>query len=159
MIFYFFIGFTIFSAIGVAGSKNLFHAAVYLLFSVFGLSGLFIFLEADFIALAVILIYAGIIALILLFILFLNAGHSCETSKPVRINFLFSFFITLALLILMTYIGTKTHWMEPSESLFNASPGVLAEKLITEYLLPLEIISFILLSTLIGAALFTRKAR
>ena len=49
--------------------------------------------------------------------------------------------------------------MEPSESLFNASPGILAEKLIAEYLLPLEITSFILLSALIGAALFTRKAR
>lgn len=158
VIFYFITGITIFSAIGVAGTRNIFHAAVYLLFSIIGLAGILIFLEAEFFAFAMVLVYVSVILLIILFILFLNAGSSWKFSESTRAHNLVGFLVTSILITVMIYVGTKTQWLEPAVSNLNSSPRSLAEMIIYEYVFALELISLIFLSSLIGAALFTRKA-
>ncbi len=67
IIFYIFAAITILSALFVVTTRNIVHSAFYLLFTFFGIAGIYVLLGADFIAISQILIYVGGILILLLF--------------------------------------------------------------------------------------------
>ncbi len=155
-VFWFVAALTIMSAAFVVLNNQLIYSAVALLFTLFGIAGLYVFLWADFIAGIQILVYVGgILVLVIFGIMLTNKIRSVRIShKSIQqgvggvIAFWFFIFLFIAL--------SKAPWaasaaVEPSGTVREI--GIL---LLTDFLLPFEIISVLLLGALIGAAVLSR---
>jgi NADH-quinone oxidoreductase subunit J len=156
--FFVFAFITLASACIVVFSKNIVYSAFSLLFTFFGVAGLYALLQADFLAVTQILIYVGGILVLLLFGVML-------TSKVVNVELKTGTLHTVpALLLVAVVAGTLsglfyTSWKgaAPAPSTLGTTTPTLGQLLMTTYLLPFEIASVILLVALIGAAWFARK--
>ena len=161
IVFYIFAFITLFSAFVVVFSRNVIYSAFSLLFTFFGVAGLYALLQADFLAITQILIYVGGILVLLLFGVML-------TNKVINVDIRTGTMQTIpALLIVAVVAGSLSGvfystWKgvpTPASALFNTTTKSIGEILMTSYLLPLEIASLILLGALIGAALISRRER
>ena len=149
--------FTIMTAIWVVLSPNLIHSAVSLLFTLFGVAGLYVFLYADFIAATQIIIYVGGILVLIIFgvILTNNIADPKLTNKSQHqlLAGLFSF----ALLIMLSNIVFDTNWYVKDLVIRDSTVNDIGMMLLSTYLLPFEVVSILLLAALIGAAMLSRK--
>lgn len=147
---------TVVSGVLVAVLPNIIHAAVALLFTFFGVAGLYVFLSADFLAATQLLIYVGGILVLILFAVFLSRRiKSVEASNPAR--FLVPAGLVSALLAGgLVYVVTHTRWAGKGVPTYEPTTAKIGELLMTKYLLPFEVASVLLLAALIGAALFSR---
>jgi NADH-quinone oxidoreductase subunit J len=156
--FFVFAFITLASAFIVVFSRNIVYSAFSLLFTFFGVAGLYALLQADFLAVTQILIYVGGILVLLLFGVML-------TSKVVNVELKTGTLHTVPALLLVAIVaGTLsglfyTSWRgaTPAPSALSTTTPSLGQLLMTTYLLPFEIASVILLVALIGAAMFARK--
>ncbi len=156
VIFLVFAVLTAVSGVLVAVLPNIVHAAVALLFTFFGVAGLYVFLSADFLAATQLLIYVGGILVLILFAVFLSRRiKSVEASNPAR------FMIPAGIVSVLLgggliYAFTHTKWASTSVSSYGPTTSRIGELFMTKYLLPFEVASVLLLAALIGAALLSR---
>jgi NADH-quinone oxidoreductase subunit J len=136
------------------------YSVFSLLFTFFGVAGLYVLLHADFLAVTQILIYVGGILVLLLFGVML-------TNRVISVDIKTSTIQTVpALLVVAVVAGTLSGMfystfgsaVAPSTALKTTTPAI-GELLLTTYLLPFEIASVVLLVALIGAALMSRRDR
>lgn len=159
-VFYLFALITIFSAFVVVFSRNMVYAAFALLFTFFGVAGLYVLLSADFLAVTQILIYVGGILVLLLFGVMLTSRVVNVELKTGTIHAIPALVIvaivagTFAGLFYSTWKGA----VAPAAAL-PSTTKTLGEMLMTGYLLPFEIASVILLVALIGAAMTARRTK
>jgi NADH-quinone oxidoreductase subunit J len=160
LVFYVFAFITIVSAFIVVFSKNVIYSAFSLLFTFFGVAGLYVLLQADFLAVTQILIYVGGILVLMLFGLML-------TNKVVNVEIKTGTVQTVPALILVAIVaGTLaglfySTWRSAGSSMITLPPTTrtLGEMLMTSYLLPFEIASIVLLVSLVGAAMTARRKK
>ena len=150
--------FTIVSASFVVLNNQLLYSAIALLFSLFGVAGLYIFLWADFIAGIQLLVYIGGINVLIIFGIMLTNKISSVRLSQTNVQQGVGAVVALWLLILISLVISKTPWLqiealEPAETV-----SVIGTLLLSKYLLPFEAISLLLLGALIGAALLSREA-
>ena len=144
----------------VVFSRNVVHSAFALLFTFFGVAGIYVLLNADFLAVAQILIYVGGILILLLFGVML-------TNKVVNVEIKTGTLQTLpASLLVAMLAGTLcgiyyiTDWkIVHGVSNVKTTTNTLGEMFMTRYVLPFEVASVILLVALVGAAFIARKDR
>lgn len=160
LVFYIFAFITLGSAFVVVFSRNIIYSAFSLLFTFFGVAGLYVLLQADFLAVTQILIYVGGILVLLLFGVML-------TNRVISVDIKTSTVQTVPALLLVAVVAGSLSGMFYSTfsgataaptSLKTTTPA-LGELLMTTYLLPFEIASVLLLVALIGAALMSRRDR
>lgn len=156
--FYFLAGVVIASALFTAFTRNLIHAAFSLLMTFLGLACLYLYLGADFVGLAQVLIYVGGILVLLLFGVMLTHDPSSVEQKDTR-QFWTGLLMVTALGALLIAVVIQTPWptLSPGE-LPEATSNIsaIAQQLLTTYLLPFEIASILLLVALIGAVVVAR---
>jgi NADH-quinone oxidoreductase subunit J len=158
IVFYFFAVITIVSASIVVLSRNIIYSAFSLLFTFFGVAGLYVLLNADFIAVAQLLIYVGGILVLLLFGVMLtnrvvNVDIKTGTLQTFPASILVVF--TAGALCGIYYI-TDWKMIEHVQEVKSTTTS-LGEMFMTSYLLPFEIASVVLLVALVGAAMIARK--
>ncbi|MBM2841765.1 MAG: dehydrogenase subunit [Bacteroidetes bacterium] len=160
IVFFIFAFITIASAFIVVFSRNIIYSAFSLLFTFFGVAGLYVLLYADFLAVTQVLIYVGGILVLLLFGVML-------TNKVVNVEIKTGTLHTIPALVLVAVVAGSlsglfySTWKSvatPTTSVQTTSKSI-GEMLMTSYLLPFEIASVILLVALIGAAMISRKNR
>ncbi|MFQ6610485.1 MAG: NADH-quinone oxidoreductase subunit J [Fidelibacterota bacterium] len=148
---------TIASAIWVVTSGNLIYSAVALLFTLFGVAGLYVFLFADFLAATQVVVYVGgILVLIIFGVMLTNKivdNRLSHLSRPRFMAGVISFFIFI---LLMTVISTTT-WHTGDVQSVDATVHEIGKSILTTYLLPFEVASLLLLAALMGSALLSRK--
>jgi NADH-quinone oxidoreductase subunit J len=159
-VFYLFAFITVVSAFVVVFTRNVIYAAFALLFTLFGVAGLYALLHADFLAVTQILIYVGGILVLLLFGVML-------TNKVISVDLKTGTLHALPALVVVAcvwgsfaglFYSTWSHTPIPAtEELSTAR--TLGEMLMTSYLLPFEVASIVLLVALIGAAMTARRTR
>jgi NADH-quinone oxidoreductase subunit J len=161
IVFYVFAVITLGSAFVVVFSRNIVYSAFSLLFTFFGVAGLYALLQADFLAITQILIYVGGILVLLLFGVML-------TNNVISVDIKTGALQTVpAMLIVAIVAGSLSGlfystWKDaatPASPTLTTTTKPLGEMLMTGYLLPFEIASVILLVALIGAALISRRER
>jgi NADH-quinone oxidoreductase subunit J len=160
LIFYFFALTTVGSAAVVVFSRNIVHAAFSLLFTFFGVAGMYVLLSADFIAVSQLLIYVGGIMVLVLFgVMLTNNVLSVDIKTGVMQTFPASI-LTAALAGVLCGIYTITDWqIIPPAAEEISTIKAIGEMFMTTYVLPFEIASVALLVALIGAALVARRER
>ena len=168
LIFYGFSGLLIMAALGVVTSRNPVHSALSLVLSFVSCSALWLLLEAEFLAIVLVLVYVGAVMVLFLFVVMMLDINLEEMRKG------FVRYLPVGALIAMVFAGQMI-WVVGS-----AGPDILADEslqqavrhdadysntkelgriLYTEYVLPFEIASVILLVAIIAAILLTMRRR
>ena len=158
IIFYLFALVTVASAFMVVTSKNIVHAAFYMLFTFFGVAGLYVLLGADFIAVVQLLVYVGGILILLLFGVMLT-NRITNVDIRTGTTHIIPAVIGIGILwgALTAVIGFKTAWKVNPAADMKPTTVELGNMLITDYVLIFELLGILLLIALIGAASFARR--
>ena len=157
IIFYLFAAITIVSAFVVVTSKNIVYAAFSLLFTFFGVTGIYVLLGADFVAIVQLLVYIGGILILLIFGVMLTNKITSVDIKSGATQVLPAAIGSAILAGALTSIMISTRWKsEPAENVFTTTVS-LGRTLITDYVLIFELLGILLLVALIGAASIARR--
>lgn len=157
IIFWFFVVLTIAAALMVVLSKNLIYAAMALLVTLLGVAAMYVFLWADFMAGTQVMIYIGGILILLLFGIMLTHKITSVRISHTNVQRGVGALIVIVIFVGLAWMINITPWLkisaqEPPQTVHDI--GIL---LMTDYLLPFEVASVLLLGALIGAALLARK--
>jgi NAD(P)H-quinone oxidoreductase subunit 6 len=156
-VFYAFALLTVGSAAGVAFSSNIVYSAFALMGTFFGVAALYVFLAADFVAAAQVLIYIGGILVLILFAVMLT--HRIETVEVSNrsVGRLPALLVVGGVALVMGQAVRHTAW-PVAESLPDApSTYAIGNGFLGPYVLPFELASFVLLAVLVGAIVLSRK--
>ncbi|MCY3721471.1 MAG: NADH-quinone oxidoreductase subunit J [Candidatus Poribacteria bacterium] len=164
-IFYGFALMTVASALIVVTVRNIVHAAFSLMVTLFGVAGLYVFLQADFLAATQVIVYVGGILVLILFGVMMTSERF---DMPIQVKghiergqLLLGGVIALALLmLLLTVIANTPAWKNLTDDGTELPPTTerIGELILNgQFLLPFEVVSVLLLVALIGAALISRK--
>ncbi|PJA96438.1 MAG: NADH-quinone oxidoreductase subunit J [Ignavibacteriales bacterium CG_4_9_14_3_um_filter_34_10] len=159
LIFYLFAIITLVSAVFVVTSKNIVHSAFNLLFTFFGVAGIYALLGADFIAVVQLLVYVGGILILLLFGVMLTNKITNVDLRTGTIHIVPAAIGVGMLWGALSAIAYKTNWIKIDSPIPNSTAPFLGRMLITDYVLVFELLGILLLIALIGAASIARREK
>jgi NADH-quinone oxidoreductase subunit J len=148
--------FTLAGGLGVVLTRNVVHAALFLLLSLVAVAGIYLLLFAEFLALVQVLIYGGAIIIVLLFAIMLT-----RSSEYPRISDNPQWPLAAVAAIALAVVLGVAFWINsPSDTAPQSPPFTeLANSLFTRWAIPFEIASLVLLVALIGAMIIARAGR
>jgi NADH-quinone oxidoreductase subunit J len=162
VIFYLLAAVTLGGAILAVTSPKIFRSAIYLLFSLIGIAGLYFWLSYEFIAAVQVVVYVGGIVVLIIFSIFLTAGSGGDMKDPVKVRALFAGLATLVGYCLVYYVIQRTEFPAPTASIGVDVKTIGSQMLSTTehgYLLPFEVVSMLLLAAMIGCIVIAIKTR
>lgn len=125
--------------------------------SFLGIAGAYAALSAPFVAGIQVLVYAGAIAVLLLFAFMLTHDIMKPMEGPSRARTASAFAACTLLALVMARLLQVGGWVETSGEPMGQSLELLGQSFLTTYLVPFELVSVLLLTTLIGAVVVARK--
>ena len=150
----------IIGALGVILLENIVYSA-FLLGGVFmSVAGLYLLLNASFVAAAQVLVYVGAVNVLIIFaIMLVNKKEDLRPIENIKSRKIISTSICLTLLSLLIRVDLSNTWglAEPSASIGEESTIRIGEHLFSDYLLPFEVASVLLLMAMIGAIVLARR--
>lgn len=157
VVFYVFAAMTVIGACVVVFARSLIYSAFGLLFTFFGVAALYVFLGADFLAAAQLVIYVGGILILLLFGVMLT--HKLyDLNLKTEVHQVFpSLLATLAVFLTLLGVLMKTTWHTAGPQPQGPTTAEIGVLFMKDYILPFEIASIFLLVALIGAAMIVRR--
>jgi len=149
---------TIVSGAVVVFARSLIYSAFALLFTFFGVAGLYVLLGADFLAATQLLVYVGGILVLLLFGVMLTHRIYDLDLQTEKTQIWSGFFVAVGIFVILVTIALKTEW--PTAALAPApTTAGIGRLFLGEYLLAFEAASVLLLVALIGAAMIVRRKK
>lgn len=150
-------GLAIFGAGGVAFSTHIIYSALSLMVSLLGVAGLYVMLQADFVAGVQLLVYVGGVLVLTLFAVMLT--HSIQdirvsnraVGRPVAVVLVGGLFSVMASALL------SAPWKVAGSMAELPSTHGIGNELLGRFILPFEVASLVLLAVLVGAVVLTRK--
>jgi len=147
-------------AIGVVASKNPVHSVLWLIVVFFAISGHYIMLNAQFIGIVNLIVYAGAIMVLFLFVIMLmNLNADTEPKKNKWLK-LAGIIAGGSLMLVIVAALKNADVMTRTAQTNNGDIGLisnLGKVLFTEYVIPFEISSVLFLSAMVGAAVIGKK--
>ena len=116
-------------------------------------------LRADFIAVTQIMIYVGGILILLLFGVMLTTKITDIQISTKNLNQIPAVIFSVGIIAILVFIIISTKWNIKQPSVNEETVSQIGKMLLTDYLLPFEIASIVLLVALIGSAMFARKIK
>jgi NADH:ubiquinone oxidoreductase subunit 6 (subunit J) len=151
-------------AVGVVMVRNPFYSVLALVFHLLSLAALFLLLQAQFVAAAQVVVYAGAVMVLYVFVVAYVGGSGPASLRPpvgraqrvTAVLFGLALFVELAIAVLgsgLKALGTDG----PTVDATFGSPDRVGELLLTKFLLPFEVASFLLLIAAVGAVVLARR--
>ncbi len=144
-------------------SRKIFRSAVFLLFSLIGIAGLYFLLDYQFIAAVQIVVYVGGIVVLIIFSIFLTHGSGEDMKRPVLGRAVFSALASIFGCMLMMYlISQQTFTGSGKPAIEPSAANIGAQMLSTTehgYILPFEVVSMLLLAAMIGCVVIAIKVK
>lgn len=141
----------------VVTSRNLFHSALWLVGSFFGVAALYGLLEAEFLAVAQILIYIGAIATLIIFATMLTRGMMLGRTKMSNFQSGISGVVAILLLGLLVLVLLQVNWPTEALPVPDDTIAMIGEAFVSAYVIPFEVMSVLLLVALVGAIMIARE--
>jgi NADH-quinone oxidoreductase subunit J len=146
-------------SLGVVINRNLFHAALYLVLALFGVAGLFVLLEAPFLAAVQVLIYVGAIAVLITITIMvtrrvMGVSESVNRQWPLAAVVGALIAVTLGFVILDRFSGKLPVADVPAYNIVQLGEAMASPQ---GYLVPFEVASVLLLAAMIGAIVVARE--
>ncbi len=162
--FYLFATLTIASAVAVIFARNPVHSVLWLIMAFFNAAGLMLILGAEFIAMLLVIVYVGAVAVLFLFIVMMLdidfAALRSGFTKNLPFGLIVAFVLLAEIVIAVSAwkAGPVTGGAQPAPT---TQPNIeaIGELLYTRYLFPFEIAGLILLVAMIGAIVLTHRSR
>ena len=148
---------TVGSAVVVVQSDKLLYSAIALLFTLFGVAGLYIFLWADFLAAVQVVIYVGGILVLMIFGIMLTNRITSVNISHTSVQRGMGGLVVAGVLGTLGYMIMNTPWLEQTVTEPEQTTASIGYLLMMDYLLPFEVASLLLLGALIGAAMLSRR--
>ena len=151
-------------AAGVVLLRNPFYSVLALVFHLLSLAALFLLLQAQFVAAAQVVVYAGAVMVLYVFVVAYVGGSGPGSLRPpvgraqrvTAVLFGLALFVELAIAVLGS--GLKALSTDgPTVNAAFGSPDRIGELLLTKFLLPFEVASFLLLIAAVGAVTLARR--
>lgn len=159
-LFNFFALFTVICALGVVVNKNAVNAAMCLLLCLAGIAGLFVQLEAYLLAFLLILVYAGAIVALFLFIVMLLDMQGGVKKPFKRVTTVAAGIAALLIATGLWTLTTRGQLEAPAAgvvTVVGSNLKLYAYQLFTTYLLPVQIMGFLLLIAMLGVIVLSKK--
>jgi len=161
ILFYALSAFAIVSAVMVLISKNPIHSVLWLILVFFAISGHYILLNAQFLAIVNIIVYAGAIMVLFLFVIMLmNVKKDQEPQKQHLVKFIGVIAGGSFLTLLIALVKQTSQLQGKTVLLKEGSIGLihpLGKALFSDYVVPFEISSVLFLSAMVGAVIICKK--
>jgi len=161
ILFYILSAFAIVSAIMVLISKNPIHSVLWLILVFFAISGHYILLNAQFLAIVNIIVYAGAIMVLFLFVIMLmNVKSDNEPQKKLLIKFIGVISGGSLLTLLISLVKQTVQLNGKTVLMKEGTIGLihpLGKALFSDYVVPFEISSVLFLSAMVGAVIIGKK--
>jgi NADH-quinone oxidoreductase subunit J len=159
VVFYVFATVTMGSAAVVVLARSLIYSAFALLFTFFGVAGLYLLLGADFLAATQLLVYVGGILVLLLFgVMLTHKLYDLDLRSEVT-QFLPGLIVAIGLFLILTFTAFRTQWNLGAGRPPAPTTREIGQQFLNQYLLPFEAASILLLVALIGAAMIVRRKK
>ncbi|MFH1676795.1 MAG: NADH-quinone oxidoreductase subunit J [bacterium] len=159
------------SGIGVVTSRNLIHAALLLALCFVAVAGIFVLLNAEFLAVVQVLVYAGGVVTLIIFAIMLSEGitgknivtHNRQSVTALGVSVLMAFIMFATLLYDENgyYIGPVRWWLPPERREFPPIENsvLIGKSMMTTYTLAFWIASIVLMVAMIGSLIIARTEK
>ena len=164
VVFYVFAAVLVFAALRVISSSNPVHSALWLVLSFFSAAGIWLLLQAEFLAIALVLVYVGAVMVLFLFVVMMldvNFAKMREQFKsyiPVGATVGILILIEMTLVLVGGYFAPATGAAPAAAAANYSNTRALGLLLYTDYAYPFEIAAVILLVAIIAAIALTHRA-
>ena len=163
VVFYFFAAVLLFAALRVITARNPVHAALFLVLAFFSAAALWILLRAEFLAIALVLVYVGAVMVLFLFVVMMLDINIDKLRQGFWRNAPWGFGVAALIVLQMWLVLSQPQWQgmtRPGPGIADANNiralGILT---FTEYVFPLQIAGVILLVAIIAAIALTLRGR
>ena len=160
-VFYILASVALLSAVMVIWSRNVVHSAIYLVLTFLCVAGVYVLLQAEFVAVVQVFVYAGGIVVLFLFVIML-VNLQDALGPRVRVHATISAAVGAATTALLVYVAvsgglSSTYGASMDLSAQGGNLQQVGWSLYSDYLLPFEIASILLLVAMIGAIVLARQ--
>lgn len=147
------------SGIAVVTVRNLVHAALFMVLTFFGISGIYVLLEADFLAVVQVLIYVGAIAVLIIFGVMLTQRDNMGETNFSSPHYLSAAGIIGLLLLVMMLAFNTTNWRIVNTPAPESTIGPIADLMLGKFVIPFEGAAVLLTVAILGAIIISKGAR
>jgi NADH-quinone oxidoreductase subunit J len=159
-IWYFLSGLTLLSALMVVLAKNPIHSVLYLVFTFFCISGHYVLLNAQFLMAVNIIVYAGAIMVLFLFVIMMFDLRKNQPESKSNLTKLAGSVVAGSLLVVLIALVRQNNFQTPQADGFVSQTGMvdnLGKVLYSEYLLPFELVSILFFVAMVGGVLLGKR--
>lgn len=150
--------FTALCSLIVVINRNLFYSALALVGTLFGVAGVYVLLEAEFLAVAQVLVYVGAIATLITFAIMLTRGIMFGSTSPMNRQVVPVAIMAVLFFLVMGGVLNSDFWPTTGAPL-DVGEGAIAQigwALVSTHVIPFELIGILLLVALVGAVMLAR---
>lgn len=165
IVFYFFASLAILAAIGVVAVRSAVYSALSLAVVFVSLAALYVLLSAPFIAAAQVMIYAGAILILFVFVIMMlspgidQGAGALKRQRPLAIVFGLALVVELIVVLGIAVLPPARGMFSPKTIAEIGSTQAVGALLFTDFLLPFEITSLLLLVAIVGVIVLAKKPR
>ena len=149
------------AAVAMVTSRNAVHAALFLVINFSTIAVFYLVLNAPFLAMVQVAVYAGAIMVLFLFVIMLLGAEKLEVTSRLAWQRPLALLLALALALEGGYLFVERLGTQPAvtEALVDSNPQAVGDLLFDSYLFPFEITSVLLLVAMIGAIVLTLDSK
>jgi NADH:ubiquinone oxidoreductase subunit 6 (subunit J) len=157
IVFYLFAFVIVVSALAVVTLRNIFHCALFLILCLFSVAAIYVLLSAEFLAVIQVLLYVGAVAMLMIFAIMLTSRLAGREVQMTNEQTFIGAFMSLILVFGLVMSFSETVFRLSDQTPPPHSTFAIGRLLMTEYVLPFELVSVLLLAALIGAIVIARR--
>jgi NADH:ubiquinone oxidoreductase subunit 6 (subunit J) len=159
-----FIGIAILTMAGaliVVMSRNLFHSALGLIASFFGVAGIYFIAEAEFVGVSQVLVYVGAISTLITFAIMLTRGMMFGATSPRNRQSGTAAIITVLTFLVLTALLRAVPWPQVGDPITDGEAVIarIGSMFVNEYVVTFELLALLLLVALAGAIVLARDRK
>ncbi len=151
--------FTLGSALLMVMNKNIFHSALFMVLTFIGVAAMYVMLQADFMAAVQILVYAGAIAIFLVFGIMLTQRGNMKQTNLFAKHTAVAGLVSLALVVINAFMVWNTNWLKSTAEPPQDTVGQIADLMLGKFMVPFEVAAILLLVALLGAVIIAKGVK
>lgn len=157
--FYIIAAIAIFAALAVVTMRNIVHSAFYLVLLFAGIAGIYVLLQAEFLAAVQIMVYVGAVAILIAFGVMLTRRGNIKESNLSNKQAVPAAIVVGAILGVLIWFLNMTNWVANPGQPPADSAGTLATLLLSDYVVPFEVAAILLTVAMLGAIVVAKEVK
>ncbi|MHB8170860.1 MAG: NADH-quinone oxidoreductase subunit J family protein [Thermincolia bacterium] len=159
IVFYLLAALTIGAALAVVTLRNIVHSAFFLALLFVGVAGIYVLLQADYLAAVQIMVYVGAIAILIAFGVMLTRRGNINESNLFNKQAGVSALVVAATLGVIVWLVSSTNWVVNPGQVPDETVKIIATTMLTDYVVAFEGIAILLLVAIVGAILIAKEVK